>query len=180
MFDFLLEFVKLPWTGAAVMLKVVGITAVLFGTDYKFSEPAFKYSEENLYLVSRVEGGYTKKIRDLLLGATPVIIEYSVIFNSKKSILTKEISYDLFSKKFTIRQIEGQQSEVLQLSEAAGQIESVVLPICHRSLINNLSKVNLEISARAYPAKTTAGISAGELWSDRPGLKMEFNPQKLK
>jgi len=180
MFDFLLEFVKLPWTGAAVMLKVVGITAVLFGTDYKFSEPAFKFSEENLYLVSRVEGGYTPKIRDLLLGATPVTIEYTVIFNHKKTILTKEITYDLFTKKFTIRQTEGQQSEVVQLTEAANQIETVVLPVCSRAAISNINQVRLEVSARAYPAKTGAGISATELWSDRPGLKVEFNPQKLK
>jgi len=179
MFDFLLEIVKLPWAGAAVMLRIVGITAVLFGTDYKFTEPAFKMADDNLYLVSRIEGGYNKKIRELLLGATPVVIEYSLTMNNRKTVFTKELSYDLFSKTFTIFTSDGYHKNNLKLAEAAAQVENVLLPICTRSNLP-AGRVKLELSARAKTGGNNPGSASAELWSDPPGLKIEFTPQLLK
>jgi len=169
--DILFEIVKLPWLGAKVIVKIIAISGMLLPSAVHFTQPVVGVQQNQVVLQASVANACTPRIKDLLVNATPVVVEFSIFADGFSKTVRREYSYDPISRAGCI--VSSEDGVVETFADTA-RIDSVFASLrcvlfC-ASEIGRFQGQKLTVRAVAYVGQQMVDIEPGNLWPDEPSL----------
>lgn len=169
--DFLFEIVKLPWLGAKVIVKIIAISGALLPADVHFSQPAVGVQQGRVVLTAAVANACTPRIKELLVNATPVVVEFKLSAEGFNKTVRREYCYDPIAR--TGRVVSSEDGTVETFADTA-RIDSVFAVL--RCVLfdagdaERFSGQTLTVKAAAYIKQQMVDVGPGNLWPLEPSM----------
>jgi hypothetical protein len=167
--DLLYEIIKLPWLGAKVIVKAIAFSSVLLPAETYFNPPTVTVQQNQVYLQASIKNACTPKIKNLLLSATPVVVEFSVASERINKVVLKEYSYDPISNTGRIACSEAGASETFADSSKLDSLfGSVRMVLCGVGELANCRGMRVTVRAAASIKNEMVDFKTGNLWPVQP------------
>lgn len=178
MLDFFSNLFYLPWEGAKIVTRIVIASSIMLSTQPYFNKPLIKPDNKQVIIYTELKNSFNKDIEKLLKSTTPIMINFSVILQTKAGILSqkkfyKEFKYDLFENKYYyFNSLEQSEYLVTEMEKLKLFFEYLILPVCSIDLLEKHKKVEVIIQAEIIIKEKIEELKNYKLWE---GTKPRLN-----
>ncbi|MBN1969960.1 MAG: hypothetical protein JXR48_10280 [Candidatus Delongbacteria bacterium] len=170
MLDLIASIVKLPWTGAKVILSALTITVLFTTGDVVFEKPTLNEKEDLLIIDGILRNSLNEKVEKLLFSSTPIKIVYTINDDNNTHYKEYIYSYDPFNK--TILKSGDIDTIVISVSDNEDIREEFET---YSIIINNSQKINeLTITADISIISNDKNFQNISLWKEKPQIHFKI------